>query len=135
MVYRAEFHRDLSVVPFGNAFAETRHTAHIVSRRPRRRNYPNLNSYLIKNYLTLDAKILTTFKVNKNEREEIIKKVKSALADNFNAKTLEYGQEIPLESLISVIKNADSRIKDVSLFEPDMYTKVMWSVLCASQLM
>ena len=77
----------------------------------------------IKNYMRLKAKISTTKKVTLLEEAEILKNIYTAIYKNFNARQLDFGEEIPYESLVSVIKGADYRIKDISLDDPLLYTK------------
>lgn len=89
-------------------------------------NYKNIDEnaiYCIKNYYTLYAKIATHSKVNKTEQEDIIRNVYSALYKNFNARKVDYGYDIPYDELLEVIENADSRIKNVNLAEPDILTR------------
>ena len=76
----------------------------------------------INNYLKLDATIATTSKITLEEGAIIIDKVKIALANAFNMRELDFGDEIPFESLVEVIENSDARIKVVSLNEPGLYT-------------
>ena len=72
----------------------------------------------------LKATITTTYKVNSSEQSEIIKNIKKALFENFNAANVDFGQEIPFDLLLTTIENADSRIKNVSLNEPDINYKI-----------
>ena len=81
--------------------------------------------YLIKNYLKLNANIATKTKVNNYERLNIIENVKNALYGKFNARELDYGYEIPFESLLETIESADERIMTVSLSEPELTPTVM----------
>ena len=81
--------------------------------------------YLIKNYYDLKGKIITRNKVNKFEEAQIKANIYDALYRNFNARQLEYGEEIPYESLVSVIENSDERIRTVLLDEPDLSTVYM----------
>ncbi len=76
----------------------------------------------INNYLRLNALIATSIKVSEIEAESILQNVKVALVNAFNSRNLDFGEEIPFESLLSVIENADSRIKVVSLQEPAVLT-------------
>lgn len=76
----------------------------------------------INNYLKLDATISTTSKITLEEGAIIIDKIKIALANAFNMRELDFGDEIPFESLVEVIENADARIRVVSLNEPGLYT-------------
>lgn len=81
--------------------------------------------YLLKNYVALDAKLSTTYKVNDYEQAEIITNVQDALIEKFNARDVDYGYEIPYDTLLSCIKDSDSRISSVSLAEPELTTYVM----------
>lgn len=82
--------------------------------------------YLYKNYYSLKAKIITTTKVNKFEIAQIKSNIYEELYKNFNARALEYGEEIPYDILLSVIENADPRIKTVFLDEPEVNAKFMF---------
>lgn len=77
----------------------------------------------IKNYLKLKAKVTTTKKVTLIEEAEILNNIYKAIYTNFNARQLEFGEEIPYDTLLSVLKNADYRIKEVNLDEPALNTK------------
>lgn len=81
--------------------------------------------YLYKVYYKLEAKITTKYKVNGFEQIDILAHVYDAMYKNFNARNVDYGYEIPYETLLSVIENADNRIKSVVLDEPTMSTKVL----------
>lgn len=78
--------------------------------------------YAIKNYYNLDVKLTTTYKVNDYERLDIIQKVYYALIKKFNAREVDYGEEIPYETILNTIKNADERIQYVNLPEPVLST-------------
>ena len=79
----------------------------------------------IKNYLKLKAKITTVKKVTAAEELELLAKVYSAIYENFNCHKIDFGEEIPYETILEIIKNADPRIKDVNLDEPLLYTSIM----------
>jgi hypothetical protein len=76
----------------------------------------------INNYLRLNALIATAVRVTEAEANDILKNVKVALVNEFNLRNLDFGEEIPFDSILSVIENADSRIKVVSLQEPAVLT-------------
>jgi hypothetical protein len=76
----------------------------------------------INNYLRLDALIATSMKVSEIEAKAILDNVKAALVSEFNLRNLDFGEEIPFDSILSVIENADSRIKAVALQEPTVLT-------------
>ena len=76
----------------------------------------------INNYLRLNATIATTVRLTDNESKNIIYNIKVALANAFNMRELDFGEEIPFDSIMEVIETADPRIKIVSLNEPVLYT-------------
>ena len=76
----------------------------------------------INNYLRLSATITTTSKITVEEGSIIIDKIKIALANAFNMRELDFGEEIPFDSIVEVMEAADSRIRLVSLNEPHLYT-------------
>lgn len=76
----------------------------------------------INNYLRLNAIVGTNNKVSAEEVLLLKEKIKIALANAFNMRELDFGEEIPFESIVDVIEHADHRIKVVSLNEPDLYT-------------
>lgn len=76
----------------------------------------------INNYLRLSATIATNAKVTEIERDTIIDNIKIALANAFNMRELDFGDEIPFDRIVEVIENADARIRVASLNEPALYT-------------
>lgn len=76
----------------------------------------------INNYLRLNAIIGTNAKITAEEGTLLIESIKIALANAFNMRELDFGEEIPFDSILEVIEKADSRIKVVSLNEPALYT-------------
>lgn len=76
----------------------------------------------INNYLRLNATIATTSKITTEEAAFLIDKVKIALANAFNMRELDFGEEIPFDAIIDVIEKADARIRVVSLNDPTLYT-------------
>ena len=72
----------------------------------------------IKIYLLLNAKISTTYKVSLLEANDIEKTVYSALYSKFNARYINFGEELPYDLILREIEKADPRIKSVSLDEP-----------------
>lgn len=100
----------------------------IEDRRCVSHDYKNLSAndiYAIKNYSKLNARLVTTYKVNSYERAQIIQNVQNALMSKFNARQVEYGVEIPYDTILETIQNADSRIASVSLSEPELSTSYM----------
>lgn len=76
----------------------------------------------IKNYLKLDAIITTTVRVNAAEQVAILANIRTALYNSFNMRELDFGEAIPFDSILNCIETADPRIKDVSMYEPDLLT-------------
>lgn len=76
----------------------------------------------INNYLKLDATIATNTKLTSDECNSIIESIKMSLANAFNMRELDFGEEIPFESIIETIEKSDSRIKVASLNDPAIYT-------------
>jgi hypothetical protein len=76
----------------------------------------------INNYLRLTATIATNSKVSIEEGNLIISNIKTALANAFNMRELDFGEEIPFDSIVETIENADARIKVASLNEPALFT-------------
>jgi len=79
----------------------------------------------IKNYLQLKALITTTSKVNQAEQKVIINNIKVAIYEAFNLHNIDFGEEIPYDTILEVMTSADKRIKNVNLFEPAMITKFL----------
>lgn len=80
----------------------------------------------VKNYMTLEAKLTTTYKVNAAEAADIETNVKRALVRDYNMREVDWGYEIPYESLLKTIQGADRRISSVSLAEPELTTRIAY---------
>ena len=80
----------------------------------------------VKNYMTLEAKLTTTYKVNEAEATDIETNVKRALVRDYNMREVDWGYEIPYESLLKTIQGADKRISSVSLAEPELTTRIAY---------
>ena len=88
---------------------------------------PSDTIYGFKNLATLDLQIFTYTKVNAVVQAEIKSNVIKALSDNFNARLVDYGYEIPYDRILDVVYAADSRIKSVNLAEPVYTPKVFFA--------
>ena len=75
---------------------------------------------LIEERYTLHINISTKYKVNSTEQASILTNVRKALYNNFNARQLEFGEEIPYDEIVSVIENADERIKLAVVDDPEI---------------
>lgn len=69
---------------------------------------------------TLNINISTKYKVNVSEQSSILSNVVKALYNNFNAREVEFGEEIPYDEIVDTIQNADERIKLVVVDDPDI---------------
>lgn len=67
------------------------------------------------NLLTLRGQLITYHKVTKAEAGEIEKNVRSALYQAYNARKVNFGEELDYNTLIDIIINADSRIRNIIL--------------------
>ena len=67
----------------------------------------------------LDATVNTIQKVNAFEQSEILVNINNALIQKYNPRNLAFGSEIAFDELLTTIEKADSRIKSVSLQEPE----------------
>lgn len=76
--------------------------------------------YLFRIDYDLNANISTTYKVNTFEQAEILRNVKKALINKFNSRNVDYGYEIPFDTILETIEQADARISAVSLAEPKL---------------
>ena len=88
--------------------------------------YPEAEELVcIKNYLRLKARITTTKRVGAVEEKEILNRIYVNIFKNFNARKLDFGEEIPTNTIEKVILNADSRIKSVNLDEPILHVELL----------
>jgi hypothetical protein len=79
----------------------------------------------IKNYYKLRAKVNTVRKVGPIEQANILNNIYAKLFENFNMRQLDFGEEIPYESLLKVMEEADPRIKNINLDDPELSTVFM----------
>ena len=116
-----------SFTPLGSQFIES--NPYLNEAKDISHDFKELDSqsdvYCFKNKYILDAKINTYDAVDYLQQREIIANVRDALYKNFNARMVEFGEEIPYEELLEVIQNADSRISSVILNEPVLVPYVM----------
>ena len=74
----------------------------------------------LKVYFQLSARLTTTSKISVLEAVEVELAAHRALFKNFNMRHLNFGDEIPFESILKVLTLADPRIKNVTLDDPKM---------------
>lgn len=66
---------------------------------------------LFKNKFTVNAKILTYYKLSNEEIKDLKKQIQQALRLKYNSRKLEFGESIAYDELVSTIENSDSRIR------------------------
>lgn len=76
----------------------------------------------INNYLRLNVTVATNSKITTEDGDFIKDNIKIALANAFNMRELDFGEEIPFDSIVDVIENSDPRIRVASLNDPALYT-------------
>ena len=81
--------------------------------------YPDNNTnFNVENICALKGILTTFYKITKDEAKDIEKNVRTALIQNYNSREIDFGNELNYNNLLDVIKNADTRIRDVSLNIP-----------------
>lgn len=78
----------------------------------------------IKVYVRLSARLATTSKLSALEATEVEWAAHTALYKNFNLRNLNFGEELPYDSILRVLTMADPRIKNVTLDDPKMTVSV-----------
>lgn len=73
---------------------------------------------LVEERYALNVNISTKYRVNESEQSSILRNVVNALYENFNARELDFGEEIPYDELVRVIEGADERIKLAVVDDP-----------------
>ena len=58
------------------------------------------------------------------KKKSILENIYTSLYKNFNMREVDFGEEIAFDTILSVIQNADARIKNVSLEEPEISTYI-----------
>lgn len=66
---------------------------------------------LFKNKFTINAKILTYYKLSNEEIKDLKKQIQQALRLKYNSRKLEFGESIAYDELVNTIENSDSRIR------------------------
>ena len=81
--------------------------------------YPETDTnFNVENICSLKGILTTFYKITKDEAKDIEKNVRTALIQNYNSREIDFGNELNYNNLLDVIKNADARIRDVSLNIP-----------------
>ena len=66
---------------------------------------------LFKNKFTVNAKILTYYKLSNEEIKDLKKQIQQALRLKYNSRKLEFGESIAYDELVNTIESSDSRIR------------------------
>lgn len=66
---------------------------------------------LLKNKFTINAKILTYYKLSNEEIKDLKKQIQQALRLKYNSRELEFGESIAYDDLVNTIEKSDSRIR------------------------
>lgn len=68
----------------------------------------------------LNCTIVLKSQLSADDLLEVYKSIRTALYKSYNSSKVDFGEELPYESLIDTIKNADTRIKTVNLMTPSI---------------
>lgn len=71
--------------------------------------------YYFKNYVPLYVTVTPYSKVTEKEKNEIFQNLYKAISSNFNARMVEFGEELNYDEVLDVLNNADDRIKSIRL--------------------
>lgn len=77
---------------------------------------------MFKNKYPVTVKIIPQYAVSEQQQREIENNVRLAIYDKFNAKSVEFGQEVTYDEVYETISNSDGRIKAIVLDELDYKT-------------
>jgi len=80
----------------------------------------------IKDKYPINCTIIPQYALTEAQADEISKNIRIALYNNLNSSEIEFGAEIPYETIYNLILNADSRIKAVALDRLDYSTYVVY---------
>lgn len=103
---------DQDIVDIGVALDDVKTLSHVLTKPL------NTEINFVEQRYVLKVNISTKYKVNSSEQAAILKNVQNALYENFNARELEFGEEIPYDEIVKVIENADERIKLIVVDDP-----------------
>lgn len=79
----------------------------------------NDDLFNIRDNYKLNATIYTNKKMNVLEQSEIIANICNTLIENYNPRQLSYGQALDITEMNDIMEAADSRIKSITLNEPE----------------
>lgn len=77
---------------------------------------------MFKNKYPVTVKIIPQYSVSEQQQREIENNVRLAIYDRFNAKSVEFGEEVTYDEVYDTIMNCDGRIKAIVLDELDFKT-------------
>ena len=116
-----KYNKSFDLAPYGNNFVELVNQLELNTSNISHdyKKFKEGDIVSIENQFEIIATISTKTKITQVEAEDIILKVESELMKNFNARNLQFGQDLPFDLVLEVIENADSRIKKVALQDFD----------------
>ena len=71
--------------------------------------------YCFKNYVPLNVTITPYTKIGDKDKKEIFQNIYKALSENFNARMVDFGEELNYDEVVDVLISADDRIKTIRL--------------------
>ena len=81
--------------------------------------------YCFKNYVPLNIIVTPYSKVNLKVKNEIVQNIYKAITENFNARMIDFGEELNYDEVVKVILNSDDRIKNIRLEDFDYTPKAV----------
>lgn len=68
----------------------------------------------------LQCNVVLKSNLSSSDQLEVLQNIRQTLYTNYNSTTIDFGEELPYDSLVTTIQNADSRIKMVNLADPEI---------------
>lgn len=79
---------------------------------------------IFKNKFTVNAKILTYYKLSNEEIKDLKNKIQQALMLKYNSRQVEFGESVDYDTLVKTIENSDSRIRTAIVDIPSYTTYI-----------
>lgn len=86
----------------------------------------NPHPVYFRNTYPIECNITAQTTLNNQQKQEIKTNIVSALRNNLSSKDVEFGENISYDLVYNIIKNSDPRIKNVSLFNINYSTEVVY---------
>lgn len=68
----------------------------------------------------LQCNVVLKSNLSSSEQLEVLQNIRQTLYTNYNSTKVDFGEELPYDTLIEVIKSADTRIKTINLATPEI---------------